>query len=136
MAPSRPLPQLTVVNAPFWAGCREHRLRLPRCRDCGLVWFPIYERCTRCTSTNLEWIDASGRGVLWGWIEMHKGYIPWFADKLPYNVALIRLDEGPMIYSNIIDARFEDLRADLPVEVVFDDIDDTISLPQFRILPS
>ncbi len=130
----RPLPSPTVVDAPFWAGCRRHRLLLSRCRSCGLVWFPAYDHCTGCTSTDREWIEASGRGVLWGWIEMHQRYIPYFADQVPYNVVLVKLEEGVFMYSNIVGARFEDLRADMPVEVVFEDVDDVISLPKFRLV--
>lgn len=136
VAPQRPLPTPTAADAPFWAGCREHRLMLTRCRDCGLVWFPAYEHCAGCTSAELEWIEASGRGVIWGWIEMHQRYIPYFADQVPYNVVLVKLEEGALLYSNMVGARFEDLRADMPVEVVFEDVDDSFSLPKFRLVAS
>jgi uncharacterized protein len=125
--PQRPLPTPTPEDAPFWSAAKEHRLVLPRCRACGLIWFPPYSTCTRCASPDIEWIAASGRGVIWGYIEMHQPYIRWFEKDLPYNVVLIRLDEGPFMYSNIVGATYESLRADAPVEVVFEDVDDVIS---------
>ncbi|MGE0383182.1 MAG: Zn-ribbon domain-containing OB-fold protein [Gammaproteobacteria bacterium] len=134
MSQQRPLPEITAEDAEFWRAAKEHRLVLPRCRDCGLVWFPPYARCTRCASSGIEWIAASGRGRIWGWIEMHRPYIPWFAPALPYNVVLVRLDEGAFMYSNVVGARYEDLRADLPVEVVFEDVDGTVALPKFRLV--
>ena len=134
MQAQRPLPTPNKEDAPFWQAAREHRLVLPRCRACGHVWFPPYATCTKCASPEIEWIAASGKGVLWGWIEMHQPYIPYFARDLPYNVVLVRLEEGAFMYSNIIGARYEDFRADIPLEVVFEDVNEEISLPKFRLL--
>jgi uncharacterized protein len=136
---TRPLPEPAAHDAPFWAATREHRLVLPRCQDCGHVWFPPYSRCTRCASNKIEWMDACGRGRVWGFIEMHRKYIEWFASEIPYNVALIKLEEGAFIYSNIVDsryrdtARYEDIRIDAPVEIKFIDVNEKITLPLFRL---
>lgn len=129
----RPLPVPTQEDAPFWAAAREHRLILPHCLDCGHLWLPAYARCTRCASANLDWIKASGRGTVWAAIEMHRQYVAWFAPRLPYAVVVIRLEEGPFLYSNIVGADYSEIAIDAPVEVIFEDASETISLPLFRL---
>ena len=59
----KPLPELTHEDRPFWEAAREHRFILPRCRDCGHIWFPPYSSCQKCLSFDREWIEASGRFV-------------------------------------------------------------------------
>jgi uncharacterized OB-fold protein len=131
-APHRPLPRINKLNAPFWEGMREHELRLQRCKSCGHRWFPPASRCPRCLSSDYEWVAASGRGKVWSWIVMWQRYFPAFADRIPYNVAYVELDEGPQLMTNIVDCDEDELRCDLPVEVVFERVNDEITLPVFR----
>ena len=80
MAYEKPLPKVTREDRAFWQAAKEHRFLLPRCLDCGHVWFPPYLSCPRCASARIEWTEASGRGVIWGRIEMHQAYLKSFAD--------------------------------------------------------
>jgi uncharacterized protein len=128
----KPLPRINKLNAPFWEGARRHELRLQRCRQCGRHWFPPAHRCPECLNTDYEWAQASGRGKVWSWIVMWQRYFAAFQEAIPYNVAYVELDEGPRLITNIIDCDPEDLRCDLPVEVVFEDVTEEISLPKFR----
>ena len=132
MAYSKPVPMPTKEDRPFWEAARRHEFVLPRCRQCGHVWFPPYLNCQRCLSLDREWMRASGRGVVDAFTVFDKAYIPAFADDVPYNVALILLDEGPRMYSNIVGIANEDIDTGMRVEVVFDDVTDEISLPKFR----
>jgi len=129
----RPLPEIDAASRPFWEAAREHRFVLPRCRRCGHRWFPPYARCTRCLSPDREFVAASGRGRIWGVIEMSRPYIPAFAERLPYNVVLVELEEGPKMFSNVVGAPFERILVDAPVEVMFEDIDGQVTLPKFRL---
>jgi uncharacterized OB-fold protein len=77
-------------------------------------------------------MTASGKGRLYGWIEMYKAYLPAFADKVPYNVVLVRLEEGPLMFGTLVDTAWEEMRAEMAVTVEFEDVSEEISLPRFR----
>ena len=132
LAYEKPLPKVTKEDRPFWEAAREHRLVLPRCRQCGNVWFPPYSSCPRCLSFDREWIDATGKGKVWGFIEMAQPYIASFRDDLPYNVALVELDEGPKMFGNIVGIPTDAIAVDMPVEAVFDDVTDDFTLIRFK----
>ena len=119
---------------PFWEAAREHRLVLPRCRQCGNVWFPPYSSCPRCLSFDREWTDASGKGKVWGFIEMAQPYIASFQDDLPYNVALVELDDAPgvRIVTNVVDTPPEEIKIGMPVEVAWEEPHPGTVLPRFR----
>ncbi|HLF78884.1 MAG TPA: Zn-ribbon domain-containing OB-fold protein [Dehalococcoidia bacterium] len=130
----KPLPRPNRLSQPFWDGAKQHELRLQRCTACGHIWFPPSPRCPQCLSADYEWAKASGRGRVWSWISMWQKYFPAFESEIPYNVAYVQLEEGPKLMTNIVDCNPNDLRCDLPVEVVFEDITVTVSLPKFRPL--
>jgi uncharacterized OB-fold protein len=85
-----------------------------------------------CGAQNTRWVEASGRGVVYSYTVIRQNKSPEFRDDVPYNVALIQLEEGPRMMSNVIDIAPGDLRVDLPVNVVFDPVSAEISLPRFR----
>lgn len=127
----RPIPIPTFEDREFWTAAGQQRLVLPRCRQCGHVWFPPYRRCPKCLSEDREWIDSTGRGVLVGVAVFHRQYLSNFEP--PYNVAIVRLDEGPEMYCNVVGISDGVIPpVDLEVEVEFVDLGEGISLPQFR----
>jgi uncharacterized OB-fold protein len=87
-----------------------------------------------CGSQKVRWVEASGRGVIYSYTIIRQNKSPDFVNEVPYNVAIIQLEEGPRMMSNIIAIDPAELRVDLPVTVVFDPVSDTISLPRFRPL--
>ncbi len=132
MAYEKPLPTVTKEDRPFWEAARQHRLVLPRCRACGHVWFPPYTTCPRCLSFDREWVQASGRGQVWGFIEMVQPYIRAFAPEIPYNVVLVQLEEGPLMFSNVVGVPSSAIHVDLPVEAVFEDVTPEFTLVKFK----
>jgi len=129
---AKPLPNISDFNRPFWEGTRLHEFRMQRCRDCNQTWGPNGPVCPHCFSTNYSWVRLSGRGKVASWVVFHKLYHPSFAKDVPYNVAFVELDEGPRIISNIVDCKNEDIRIGMPVSVLFEDINDEISIPRFK----
>lgn len=125
------VPPITDINRPYWDGCEAGELRLQRCNDCGTFWFPEAPTCPNCLSGSYAWKPVSGRGKVWSSILMHQKYVPAYADEVPYLVAMIELEEGPCMYSTVVDAP-EVLPCDTPVEVVFEDIGGRV-IPKFRI---
>ena len=133
MAELRPrtLPEPTPETQHFWDGTRAGELRLQRCRTCGGTYFPPRPFCPDCASRDVEVYAASGRGSLLSYVINHRPH-PSFDG--PYAIALVKLDEGPTLMSNIVDCPQtpEALVLDMPLEVVFDRQNDAITLPLFR----
>lgn len=130
---NKPLPGPDVESQPYWAACREHRLSLPRCSDCQHYRYPPTFYCDKCRSSNCEWVDVSGRGTVFTWIVVrHPIPREVFGDMVPYVVALVELEEGPRIASNIIGCDVDAIAAGMAVEVVFEDVTPEVTLPKFR----
>lgn len=131
--PAVPLPVITDENRPFWEGCRQGKLLLQYCDACQHYQFYPRLYCMRCGGSGLRWVEVSGRGTLYTYTVIRQNKSAEFRERVPYNVAIIQLEEGPRMMSNIVDTEPEDLRVDAPVRVVFDAVSDEISLPRFRI---
>ena len=131
-APKLPVPAPDEASRPFFDGAAAGKLMLMRCVQCGTYRYPSRERCDECWSTDTEWVEASGRGKLHSWVVFHQVYHPGFADRVPYNVAVVELDEGPRITTNIVGADNRDLRAGMPLAVTFKTVAEGVALPKFR----
>ncbi|MEE8422449.1 MAG: Zn-ribbon domain-containing OB-fold protein [Dehalococcoidia bacterium] len=96
------LPAPTELNAPHLEGLAAGELRLQHCRQCGQYQYPPESFCYHCPSTDLEWETVDGSGTVYSYIVVHQRYHPAFGDRLPYNVAVVQLDEGPRMLSNVL----------------------------------
>jgi len=127
----RPLPAPDPGTAPYWEGARSHKLKLPKCEDCGEVHFYPRTLCPHCGSAQLAWIDASGRGSVYSFTVVQRPPSPAFKPLVPYVVAVIALEEGPHLMSNVGGCRIEDVRIGMPVTVAWEDLDPGATLPYF-----
>jgi len=130
--PPIPVPVPNPDNVGFWEGCRAHELRLQRCTRCGTVRHQPRPMCPACNSLAHEWTRASGRATIYSFTIVHGPTLPVFQARAPYNVAVVQLEEGPFMVTNIVDCTAAALRIGLPVVVSFADVSDAISLPLFR----
>src|SRR5262245_43859835 len=130
-----PVPVLNFDNQGFWDGCRRHELRLQRCRRCGTWRHQPRPMCPQCRSPEYEWARASGRGTLYSFTVVHAPTLPAFAARIPYNVAVVQLEEGPFLVSNIVGCASDQLRIGMAVLVEFEDVSEHLSLPRFRPQP-
>ena len=96
-----PRPQRRPWNAPALDSSPETGLLVPKCRQCGHVWYPPSSRCPECLSSNIGFHAASGAATLWSWIVMHRSYFAATKDQTPYAVALVELAEGPRITARL-----------------------------------
>ena len=128
----KPVPVITEENSPFWEGCRRGVLLLQYCEACQSYQFYPRLYCMQCGANSLRWERASGRGVIYSYTVIHQNKSPEFGNDTPYNVAIVQLEEGPRLMSNIVEVASGDLRVDLPVTVVFDAVSETISVPRFK----
>ena len=132
MAYEKPLPQPNPDTKPFWEGCRKHELRFQKCRNCGHVRWPPSIICPMCYSQDTEWIRASGKGKIYTFAAYHQAFHKAFENGLPYVTAIIELEEGPRLLSNIVGCKPQDVRCDMPLEVTWEDINEEFSLPKFK----
>jgi uncharacterized OB-fold protein len=131
--PKRMLPEATPETREFWEGAKRHELRIQRCLDCKRAYFYPRPFCPHCASRNVEWFTASGKGTLYSYVIVHRGP-PGFQDWLPYVIAVVQLQEGPRMMSNVINVEPtpEHLPPDLPLEVTWEQQSDDITLPLFQ----
>jgi uncharacterized OB-fold protein len=130
----RPLPVIDDSNRHYWEGARQHRLVMQRCVECRTWVHPPRPLCPGCRSQQLVPEELSGKGRVYSWSVMHSGGNPGFEDRIPYVVLVVELDEqkGLLTIGNIFDCATEDIEIDLPLEVTWEDVNDEITLPQWR----
>jgi uncharacterized OB-fold protein len=129
---AKPLPAISSLSQPYWDGLRRHEFSLQRCDQCANIWYPPAPLCPRCWSRKFSWTTLSGRGRVNSWVVFHQAYFRGFESELPYNVAEVELDEGPRLLTNLVGIANADIRAGMPVEIVFERATEEITLAKFR----
>jgi uncharacterized OB-fold protein len=131
--PRRPVPKPTPETQHFWDGCKNGELILQRCIDTGKAYFPPRPFSPYTGSRNVETFRASGKGILYSYVINHRAPANFILEP-PFAIAVVELEEGPRMMTNIIDCEQtpEALELDMPVEVAFEPLTDDISLPVFR----
>ena len=132
MTPTKPLPQPDAESREFWEGVKARQLRLQRCRACRRFRFYPRALCPHCLSGEDEWVTASGKGTLYSYTVCHRPAGEAFATDVPYIVALVELEEGVRLLSNVIGCPPDQARVGMPVEVVFEDASPDIALYKFK----
>lgn len=128
----RPLPQVNHDTEAWWAGLRQHELLVQECSHCKKRVHPPQPMCPHCRSLDMGWHKSSGKGRIYSWVIVRRPSHPYFADKVPYPVVLIEMEEGFRVVGSI-DFPQEQLRDGLAVEAGFDDVNDEFSLLRFRL---
>jgi uncharacterized OB-fold protein len=123
------LPPPSTLNEPFWDGCARGELRFVRCRRCGAPDFPAAPFCRACQSEDLTWEAGAGTGSVYSWTVVHRPATPQLIT--PYAPAIIDLDEGNSMLSNLVDLDVADVSVGLRVSVVFHRVADDRMLPYF-----
>jgi len=119
---------------PFWAAAKRGVLVIQRCAHCGAHRFPAAELCSNCLSTELAWVEASGRGELFSFVVVHHVLDPYFATRTPYLVADVKLAEGPHMTTALAAVSPGDARIGQELTVQFEKLSDEIHLPVFHRL--
>lgn len=130
--PPKPIPDVNPWAMPFWEAAREQKLIIQKCQDCSKYVFYPRLVCPHCFSENMEWVEASGKGTIYSYTVVMNNSPSAFINDMPYVVALIKLEEGVQMLSNIVECAPEDVMCDMPVEVTFEKLNDDFTLPKFR----
>jgi len=130
--PGKLIPVPTEETAEFWAGCIKGELRLQRCAACNKYQFPPQSFCRHCSSGEVSWAAVSGRGEVLSYTIVHWSPNPAYAADAPYSLALIELDEGPCMLTNIVGCPPGEVSIGMQVAVVFEHCAANIMLPKFK----
>jgi uncharacterized OB-fold protein len=130
--PAKPVPAVHPWSQVFWVGTRAHKLLIQRCCLCKRPVFYPRLYCPHCFAAELEWVPSSGRGTVYSYTVVHNNAPSAFAADMPYVIAVVRLEEGVQMLSNLVECNPDELRCDLPVEVTFEKLDETFTLPKFK----
>jgi hypothetical protein len=131
----KPLPRIDEESRGFWEGLARHELGVQRCRACGTVRFYPRAVCPACLSGDTEWRRASGRGTVYSFTVTRQNQAPGFREEVPYVLAVVELEEGVRLMTNIVGCPPDQVRIGMPVEVVFDDVTPEVTLAKFRPVP-
>src|SRR5207237_2840610 len=118
----------------YWDKAKAHELWLMRCNACGRTYFYPRPICPSCFSRETAWVRSSGRGTLYAFSIVHRPPTPAFQERVPYVAALVELEDGARIPTNLVDVEPDPakIQVGMAVEVVFEDVSETIALPKFR----
>jgi uncharacterized OB-fold protein len=131
----KPLPAADELSQPFWEAAKQHKLVVQRCQECSYFNHPPRLACDACQSQQLQFEPVSGQGTIYTFTVMHQPNIAGFEDQIPYINVLVELEEQPLLFmvSNLPDSEKDKVRIGGRVEVYFEDVNDEITLPQFRL---
>ncbi len=129
--PLKPVSEPDALTEPFFAAGAEGRLLLATCDGCGEMRLPTSPACPSCLGEGYEWNEVSGRGTVYTFAIMHQRYHAAWEPDLPYNIAVVELDEGPRMPANIIGIENDEIAVGMPVEVVWER-EGEAPVPRFR----
>ncbi len=130
----KPVPSPQGESDHYWQKAKEGELWLRKCNACGSAYFYPRDISPCCFSRDTSWIQASGKATLFTYGIVQRAPHPGFVGDVPFVTAIVELEEGPNMPTNIVmeDPTPEKLQVGMPLEVVFEDITDTIALPKFK----
>ena len=126
----RILPSPTPLSERYWEGTRRGQLLFQECRECGARWHPPMPICPTCHSNHVEWRAAAGGGSVYTYTVVYHPTHPAFQEQVPYVVAVVELDEGPRVVTNIKHCPVEAVHGGMRVSIFFEAVSDSVSLPQ------
>jgi uncharacterized OB-fold protein len=131
--PNRPLPAPDDLSQPFWDAAAQGKLAIQRCTDCGHYNHPPKPLCDRCASVRLPYVEVSGRGHVFSFTTNYQKNVAGSEEAVPYTNLVVELEEEPklLLIGDLAGADTEWVQIGAPVQVVFQALDEGISLPQF-----
>ena len=129
---NKPLPTIVGETKPFWDSCRQGKLLLQKCERC--MEYQFYPRgiCANCWSNDIRWVQSSGKGNVWTFTVTHQNRTTGFAEEVPYVLALVELEEGVKMFTNIVECDPGQVKIGMPVEVTFVQANEQVTIPYFK----
>lgn len=128
----KPVPIVNTWARPFWNAAKEERLIIQQCAECGRHVFYPRIACPHCAADSLKWVEASGKGTVYSYTVVEANAPSAFLDDIPFVIAVIRLEEGVQMLSNVVGCDPDTVECDMPVQVTFEKLNDEFTLPKFK----
>jgi uncharacterized OB-fold protein len=128
----KPVPRPYSDTKPYWDGTKNNQLWIQQCLDCGTLQFYPRGVCSTCLSSSLSWKQGSGKGTVYSYTVNYRAPHPGFTEDVPFVTAIIELEEGVRMMSNVVQCDPDTVAIGMPVRVVFEPLTDEITLPKFR----
>ncbi len=129
---NKPLPTISGETKPYWDSARRGQLMIQKCDSCAEYQFYPRGICANCWSNDIKWHQASGKGTVWTFTVTYQNRTPGFAEDVPYVLALVELEEGVRMFTNIVECEPRHVKIGMAVEVTFVQANDQISIPYFK----
>jgi uncharacterized OB-fold protein len=126
------LPSADFETKPFWDACKDGRFLLRHCNACAVDHFYPRPFCPRCWSPEVTWKAAAGTGTLYTFSIVRQNDLPPFHERVPYVAAVVELDEGPRVMTNVEGCDLDAVEVGMRVQVDFKAISDDVTIPEFR----
>lgn len=123
------------ADAAFWQGCRERQFLLYQCEVSARYYWPAGD-CIDHGQQAMAWVPASGRGTVHTYTVFRRAFLPELANRIPYAIAVVALEEGPFFHSDIVGCGPDEVTVGMPVEVVWEVVDDATVIPHFAADPA
>jgi uncharacterized OB-fold protein len=132
---TRPIPVPNEWTKPFWEAAKKEMLALQRCQSCGHFQHPPYATCLNCMGVDLKFEPVSGKGTIYAYTIMYHTGDKRFASAVPYASIIVELDaaRGALMAGNLMHAPYTEAKVGRRVEVIFQPLNDEITLPQFQL---
>ena len=130
--PNKPDPLVNNWARPFWDGTRKNKLLIQKCSDCEKHIFYPRMACPFCFSDNIEWVEASGKGTIYSFTVVENNAPSPFVPDMPFVIAVVILEEGVRMLTNIVEYDPKALQCDQAVEVTFVKRNDEFTMPMFK----
>lgn len=134
MTYNKPVPAIDPDSQPYWDGAKEGRLMIQRCKATGQTFLYSRQLVPGVVDSEVEWIEASGRGTIYSYTVARRPAGQPFADDVPYVIVSVELEEGARVMSNLVTANPDSVAIGQAVEVVFDAVSGDLTIPKFRPL--
>ena len=130
----KPLPVPDPLTKTYWDSVKAHAMQVQKCADCSQFVFYPRSVCPHCGSRSLNWTAVSGRGKVYGFTISHQKGMPNFGNDVPYTIAVVELEEGCRMMTNLvgIDPDPAKIKVGMDVVVQYDDVTDAMTLPKFK----
>jgi uncharacterized OB-fold protein len=128
----KPSPPVDPWTKPYWAAASEHKLLLQYCPACAKHIFYPRRYCPFCDSDQLDWVESAGKGKVYAFTVVCNNAPSAFIADMPYVIAIVKLTEGVQMMTNIVGCNPDEVRSEMAVEVVFEKLNEEITLPKFR----
>lgn len=128
----QPLPDVRGSARRYWSAALRGELQLPFCDACGGAIFYPRDFCPSCGGRSVTWRRCSGRGTIYSYSVIHTHPNPTFRERVPYVVALVTLEEGARVLTEVVGCPPETVRVGMAVVVDFRRAGDDVVLPVFK----